>query len=69
MFLGLYGYLRTQKTTKDAAVLLCHALHVVVGLGSWAYHMNVKYITQMGPLYPLASHLPQGNLIIPHISR
>lgn len=45
--LGIRGIQNNRRNGNDQVVNLCYAALIFVGVGSAAYHMNLKYFTQM----------------------
>ncbi|RWS21284.1 alkaline ceramidase 3-like protein, partial [Leptotrombidium deliense] len=42
-----FSCFRSFKTGNDTRLLLCYALLTLVGIGSWLFHMTLKYEMQL----------------------
>jgi dihydroceramidase len=48
VYLGIRGIMNSRHSGNDSVIVLCYALLIFLGVGSAAYHTNIKYETQMG---------------------
>jgi hypothetical protein len=55
VLLGIRGIRNNRRNGNDQVVDLCYATLIFVGVGSAAYHLNLKYVTQMSMCPPVVS--------------
>ena len=59
VYFGVRGIKNSRKGGNDSVVNLCYSMLVFLGIGSAAYHLNIKHETQMRMCPLLLPQIPR----------